>query len=113
MKGFLLDENIPNRVTFTASLPVIHCHTLRQSPSDTFLWEYARNNDYTIVSKDADFTNRIMLSAPPPWVVHLRIGNMRKRDFHSFLARIWQQIESLLPTHKLVIVYRDRIEAIR
>ncbi len=113
MKGFLFDENIPSRLTFTPSLPIIHSNDLGPSLSDTSLWEYGRNNNYVIVTKDTDFTNRIILSTSPPWIVHLRIGNMRKREFHSFLARIWAQVEGLLPLNKLVIVYADRIEAIR
>ena len=83
-----------------------------ESLSDSFLWEFARKNELVIVTKDTDFSNRSMLAEPPPWVVHLRIGNMRKKDFHLFLARIWNQVESLLPTHKLILVYADRIEAI-
>ena len=113
MRGFLLDENIPNRITFTPSLPIIHSTALGQSLTDSFLWEHRRSNGYVIVTKDTDFSNRTMLSDPPPWVVHLRIGNMRKRDFHSFLARVWPQVEALLPIHKLVNVYVDRIEAVR
>ena len=112
MKGLLLDENIPSRIIFTPTLPVVHSTSLGQSLSDTFLWEYACANEYVIVTKDTDFSNRIMLADPPPWVVHLRIGNMRKRDFHVFLARIWPQVEGLLPAHKLINVYSDRIEAI-
>ena len=69
-------------------------------------------NELVIVSKDADFSERILLAPPPPWVVHLRIGNMRRRDFHAFLARVWPQVESLLPGHKLVNVFADRIEAV-
>ena len=64
-----------------------------------------------IVTKDADFSDRILVSAPPPWIVHLRFGNMRRREFHQFLASVWPQVESLLPTNKLVCVYGDRIEA--
>lgn len=45
--------------------------------------------------------------------MHLRIGNLRRADFHAFLTRVWPQIEALLPTHKLVNVYPDRIEAVR
>ena len=45
--------------------------------------------------------------------MHLRIGNLRRADFHVFLARVWPQIEALLPAHKLVNVYLDRIEAVR
>ena len=66
----------------------------------------------SVLREDVDFSNRIMLSAPPPWIVHLRIGNLRRREFHAFLVRIWPEVEALLPAHKLVNVYEDRIEAI-
>jgi hypothetical protein len=46
-------------------------------------------------------------------VVHLRFGNMRRSEFHAFLARVWTRIEALLPHNKLVNVYLDRIEAIK
>ncbi len=34
MNGFLFDENIPQRITFTPTLPMIHSTTLGRSPSD-------------------------------------------------------------------------------
>jgi predicted nuclease of predicted toxin-antitoxin system len=54
-----------------------------------------------------------MLDSNPPKVVHLRFGNMRKREFHEFLAYIWPKIEELIVDHKLVNVYLDQIEAFR
>ena len=54
-----------------------------------------------------------MLSAPPPWIVHLRFGNLRRKEYHALLAKMWPHIEALLPTHKLICVYADRIEAFR
>jgi predicted nuclease of predicted toxin-antitoxin system len=45
-------------------------------------------------------------------VVHLRFGNLRKDAFHTLLARVWPQVETLLKSHKLVNVYADRIEGI-
>ena len=35
------------------------------------------------------------------------------KDFHVLLARLWPHIEALLPEHKMVAVYEDRIEAVR
>ena len=70
-------------------------------------------HDLASVTKDADFSQRIVLSAPPPRVVHLRVGNMRGRDFAAWLERIWPQIETAIATHKLVNVCRDRIEAVK
>jgi predicted nuclease of predicted toxin-antitoxin system len=113
LNGFILDENVPQRITFVPRVPVISSSSLGPSLSDSRIWEHARDKGYCIISKDADFTNRILLSSPPPWVVHLRIGNMRKRDFHALLQRVWPRIEQLLPEHKLINVYPDRIEAIR
>ena len=112
MTGFLFDENLPRRIRFTPSLPMSHTDALGASPPDAAVWEHARSNSLVIVSKDADFSDRILVTEPPPRVVHLRIGNIRRNDFHTFLARVWPQIEELLPTHKLVNVYLDRIEAV-
>ena len=80
--------------------------------TDTEVWDFARREKLVIVSKDADFSERIILATPPPWVVHLRFGNLRRREFHALLASVWPQVETLLKKHKLVNVYRDRVEGI-
>ena len=64
------------------------------------------------MSKDTDFSERIIVNTPPPWVVHLRFGNMRRREYHAQLARVWPQIVTLLKSHKLVNVYADHLEGI-
>jgi predicted nuclease of predicted toxin-antitoxin system len=113
LTGYLLDENLPHRLKFTPSLPVTHATDLAASPTDTLLWEHARQHRLAIVSKDADFSDRIMLSAPPPWIVRLAFGNLRLRDYHAVLAKVWPRIEALLPAHKLLIVHADQIEAVK
>jgi len=112
MKGFLFDENLPQRIQFSTSLSVVPISELGSSPTDSELWEFARKRELVIVSKDADFYDRIIVQRPPPWVVHLRFGNLRKKDFHALLNRVWPKVEALLKTHKLVNVYRDRLEGI-
>jgi len=42
---------------------------------DVAVWNYARENGYTIVSKDNDFRQRAFLDGPPPKVVWLTVGN--------------------------------------
>jgi len=111
MKGFLLDENLPTRLTFAPSMPTCHARDFGGNPTDGELWELARVRHWVIITKDADFSERILVSKAPPWIVRLRFGNMRRKEFHSFLAGVWPQIESLLPAHKLICVYADRIEA--
>jgi len=112
MKGFLFDENLPQRLQFSPSLPVILIGEVGSSPTDSEVWEFARKRELVIVSKDADFSDRIIIRPPPPWVVHLRFGNFRKKDFHALLSRVWPRVETLLKSHKLVNVYSDRLEGI-
>lgn len=112
MKGFLFDENLPQRILFSPKLPVISISDVGSSPTDSEVWEFARQRELVIVSKDADFSDRIIIQQPPPWVVHLRFGNLRKKGFHALLSRVWPQIETLLKSHKLVNVYIDRLEGI-
>ena len=112
MKGFLFDENLPSRITFVPSLPVTFSSALGPSLSDTQVWDFAQQRELVIVSKDADFSERIILHTPPPWVVHLRFGNLRRGEFHALLAGAWPQVEALLRTHKLVNVYADRVEGV-
>jgi predicted nuclease of predicted toxin-antitoxin system len=113
MNGFLFDENLPSKIQFTPSLPIIHASALGKSPSDTEIWQYAKDKNLVIVTKDADFSDRLMLDTSPPKVIHLRFGNMRKREFHEFLARIWPQIEVLIINHKLINVYREQMETFK
>ena len=112
MKGYLFDGNVPSRLRFSPKLPIIPLSAVGRNPSDTKIWEYARKHDLVIVSKDADFSDRIMADSPPPRVVHLRFGNLRRNEYHTLLARRWPQIESLFKTNKLVNVYVDRLEGI-
>ena len=112
MKGFLLDENLPYRLRFTLPLPVSHSTDLGESPSDHDIWNFAKKNKLVILTKDADFSDRIAAAEPPPWVIHFRIGNFRKIEFHAFMEKHWGKISGLLPAHKLINVYSDRIEAL-
>jgi predicted nuclease of predicted toxin-antitoxin system len=113
LKGFLLDENLPRRLRFAPSSPVTHSTVLGESATDTQVWNFVRANELAVVTKDADFSHRIMQSEPPPWIVHLRFGNQSLKDFHELLAKVWPQVESLLPANKLISVFADRVEAIR
>jgi predicted nuclease of predicted toxin-antitoxin system len=112
MKGFLLDENVPLHLKFSPRLPVFKFSEAGKHPSDSDIWNFARQEQLVIVTKDADFSDRIITQSPPPWVVHLRFGNLRRNEFHALLARVWPQIETLLKTHKLVNVHANRLEGI-
>ena len=113
MNGFLLDENLPLLPQLMSTLPTVHVReVLSASSPDTDVWEYAKAHDLTIITKDSDFSDRIMVTEPPPRIVHLRVGNLRLKDLREFLQFVWVDIEALLANHKMVIVFEDRLEGI-
>lgn len=75
----LLDENLSKRIIsqITDLYPEsAHVKTLALMQSDDVLiWEYAKANDFAIVSKDSDFHQRSFVYSHPPKFIYLRIGN--------------------------------------
>ncbi len=55
---------------------------------DSTLWEFAREKDFIIVSKDVDFSDRSVLAGYPPKLIWIRRGNCSTK-----------QIEEILRTH--------------
>jgi predicted nuclease of predicted toxin-antitoxin system len=63
-----------------------HVHHIgMERASDTEVWQYAAQHDFTIVSKDADFHQRSLLLGSPPKVVWLRIGNCSVTESEAIL----------------------------
>lgn len=56
-----------------------------KTASDPVVWEYAKDNDLVIVSKDSDFHQRSFLYGFPPKVVWLRLGNCTTADIERVL----------------------------
>jgi predicted nuclease of predicted toxin-antitoxin system len=95
----LFDHNLsPQLVRRLADLHADSSHVfllaLDQSP-DAALWELARQDGYTIVTKDSDFSDMSVLRGFPPKVIWIRLGNCTT-----------QQIEDLLrKNHEAVVVF--------
>lgn len=61
-----------------------------KAADDPVVWDYAKDNDFMIVSKDADMHDLSLVFGNPPKVIWLRlgncstseVGNLRRRDFH-------------------------------
>jgi predicted nuclease of predicted toxin-antitoxin system len=112
MARFLIDVNLPYRFALWAGDDFVHVRDLDERWSDSKVWSYARERGLVIVSKDADFSDRALVSQPPPWVVHIRYGNMKIRDFHGLISRQWPTIVALSEQNRLVRAYESSIEAI-
>lgn len=66
------------------------------SVSDTEVWNYAKREGYTIVTKDADFSDLCLLLGFPPNVVWIRRGNCKTSDVEALLRLHAQSIEMLV-----------------
>jgi len=112
MPRYLVDVNLPHKFSLWNGEDFIHQVDLGTDWSDSRIWNYAKSRKMTIITKDADFSNRIILSKPPPRVIHIKTGNMKLSDLFSFLSSHWNDILHLSDHHKLVNVYRDEIYAV-
>lgn len=75
----LLDENLSDRIIsriIDLYPDSAHVKTLNLiNTDDGIIWNYARDNNYVIVSKDSDFHQRSILYGHPPKFIYLKIGN--------------------------------------
>jgi predicted nuclease of predicted toxin-antitoxin system len=62
---------------------------------DEDVWEYARDNAFTIVSKDSDIQQRCLLYGHPPKLVWLRIGNCTRQQIVNLITAHEQEIHAL------------------
>ena len=112
MPKFLIDVNLPYYFALWRGENFIHQRDLNDEWDDSQIWDYARRNNLTIVTKDVDFSNRIMFRQPPPRVIHIRFGNLKMRDFFQVMSSLWLEAATLSETHKLVNIFKEHIEAI-
>ena len=91
MAHYIIDVNLPYRFSLWASSDHIHL---------------------TIVTKDTDFSDRLLLTEPPPRVIHIKLGNLTIRQLHTALHRVWEEVLTLSGQYKLVRIYDDRVECI-
>jgi predicted nuclease of predicted toxin-antitoxin system len=105
----LFDENLSPRLPrllaalFPGSAHVRDCG-LKGFP-DEDVWQYARANDFVIVSKDSDFHQRSLLFGPPPKFVWIRIGHCTRNDLVRIItARQQDLLEFHANPHESVLV---------
>ncbi|MFK5894312.1 MAG: DUF5615 family PIN-like protein [Pseudomonadota bacterium] len=65
-----------------------------QGESDTIVWDYAKCNNYIIMSKDNDFRQRAFVTGPPPKVIWLNVGNGSTKDINQLIRKTINQINS-------------------
>jgi predicted nuclease of predicted toxin-antitoxin system len=69
--------------------------------TDREVWDYARTNDFSIVSKDSDFHHLSFLHGSPPKVIWIRLGNCRTSEIEKVLKA----------QHESLVYFRDDEES--
>ena len=94
----LFDENLSPRLAvrladlFPASTHVREVGL--RAADDPVVWDYARRNDFLIVSKDADMHDLSLLFGDPPKVIWLRLGNCSTTQVENLLRREFEAIQA-------------------
>jgi len=68
---------------------------------DRQIWEYAKVNDFTIVTKDSDYNELLILLGFPPKVVWIRRGNCSTNEIENILRAHYPDIQNLTDTEFL------------
>ena len=102
----LFDQNLSHKLArslagiFPGSL---HVGTVGlKAADDSLIWSYAKDNDFLIVSKDADFYQMSLLFGHPPKVIWMRRGNCSTADIEAILRQRFNDIQTF---------YEDRYES--
>lgn len=69
--------------------------------TDTEIWEFAKLNDFCIVTQDADFAERSRLYGSPPKVVWLKCGNAPTNQVETLIRFGQEAIQELLENSTL------------
>ena len=64
-----------------------------KATDDPIVWDYAKDNDFMIVSKDADMHDLSLVFGNPPKVVWLRLGNCSTRQVENLLRQDFEVIK--------------------
>ncbi|MBU2650131.1 MAG: DUF5615 family PIN-like protein [Bacteroidetes bacterium] len=111
MTKYIIDANLPYYFSIWKSDFFIHVFDINENMTDNEKFEYAIKNNLTIITKDTDFSTKVLFQDKPK-VIHLKIGNMKIQELYSFLNKNWDEIIKVSDSHKLTNVYIDRIEGI-
>lgn len=89
MPRLLFDQNLSPRLVekLNVSYPgSTHVSTVGLATAlDRAVWEYARENDYVMVTRDVDFTELGLLLGFPPKVIWIRRGNCSTEEIERLL----------------------------
>jgi predicted nuclease of predicted toxin-antitoxin system len=97
---FLFDQNISHKILailpeqFSGSTSVKNEGLINSTDKD--IWEFAKKNDFIIVTQDSDFNDLNLLLGFPPKIIWIRTGNLRTKAILDILITYMVDIEKFI-----------------
>lgn len=110
MIKLLLDANLSWRLIKLLSdsefREVIHVHSLPLSKpaKDIDIWNWAKSNEFCIVTNDEDFLNLVLQKGFPPKIILLRTGNQNTKTLSEVLISQKQALLELVESDKIGVL---------
>jgi predicted nuclease of predicted toxin-antitoxin system len=112
MPEYLIDVNLPYYFSLWNSDNFIHQKDIDDTASDDEIWNYAKQNELIIITKDKDFSLMQLMKGAPPKVIQIKFRNVKMNVFFEILINCWNDVEMLIEKNNLVNIYKNKIEAL-
>ena len=96
----LFDQNISYRIMKVLPEKYSGSSHVKQenliNASDKQIWDFAKTNEYTIVTQDSDFNDLNILNGFPPKIIWIRTGNIKTVALMNILIEYNKELESFI-----------------
>jgi predicted nuclease of predicted toxin-antitoxin system len=111
---FLVDAQLPKALSdFIKSKGIDSIHTLelpnKNKTQDGYITQLATDEQYIVITKDADFLESYVLRKEPPKLLLVKTGNIRNNELISLFDKHIEFIVRLFSTHSLIEVSKTEI----
>jgi predicted nuclease of predicted toxin-antitoxin system len=96
----LFDQNISYKIVKRLQENFPQCAHVSQlgleNSKDISIWNYAKENDFCIVTFDYDFIDFSILKGAPPKIIIIKNGNTKTDDLFELIVSFQKQINDFL-----------------
>ncbi len=97
----LLDENLSWRMIkklkpFFEEVDHVSKLKIIQPADDISIWNYAKKNGFTIISKDDDFEKIVLLRKSPPKLIYLKTYNLDTQKLIDLIVKNTDKISEFI-----------------
>lgn len=96
----LFDQNISHRIISKIKTVYQNAYSVKElqldDSADKQIWDFAKANNFSIVTFDSDFYDLSTLYGHPPKIVWLRVGNISTTDLSLFLENKYSLISDFI-----------------